>query len=75
MGDGHKQQAKDFRVPADVKAAALEALKDQPERAEPWSVNDVVIAALRMFAKRPKTMLRELEPYKPPYKRGRPPKR
>jgi hypothetical protein len=73
MGDQHKQPAKDFRVPAELKAAAQEKLKDQPDDGpEPWTLNDVVVAAVAMFVKRPKTMLRELEPFKPPRKRGRP---
>ncbi len=72
MRDLHKQRVKDFRVPPEVKAAAQEALADQPDRAEPWTLNDVVTAALSMLAKRPKTFLKMLEPFKPPRKRGRP---
>ncbi len=74
MGGPHKQQAKDFRVPPEIKAAAQEALKGQPERDDPWTLNDVVVAAVAMFVKRPRTVLRMLEPFKPAYKRGRPPK-
>lgn len=70
--DGHNQQAKDFRVPAELKAAAQEELKGQPERDDPWTLNDIVVASLAMFVKRPKTVLKMLEPFKPPRKRGRP---
>lgn len=74
MSGPHKQQAKDFRVPAELKAAALEELKGQPDRPDPWSLNDIVIAALAEYVKRPRTREKQLDPFKPPYKRGRPPK-
>ena len=73
MPDPHKLRPS-FRVAADLKAAAQEALKGQPEREDAWTLNDVVVALLTMFVKRPKTMLRQLEPFKPEQKRGRPPK-
>ncbi len=72
MGDGHNQQAKDFRVPAEIKAAAQEALKGQPERPDPWTLNDIVVAAVAEYVKRPRTREKDLEPFKPPRKRGRP---
>jgi hypothetical protein len=71
MPDPHKHRPS-FRAPANLKAAAQEALKGQPPRDDPWTLNDIVVAALAMFVRRPKTMLRELEPFKPPRKRGRP---
>jgi hypothetical protein len=71
MPDPHKIRPS-LRLPAELKAAAQEKLKDQPERDDPWTLNDVVVAAVAMFVKRPKTFLRELEPFKPPRKRGRP---
>lgn len=37
-----------------------------------WSMNDFLVACLGLLTKRPKTFLRELEPFKPPRKRGRP---
>ena len=74
MGDGHKKQAKDFRVPAEVKAAAQEALDGQPDRPDPWTLNDIVVAAVAEYVKRPRTREKQLEPFKPPRKRGRPPK-
>jgi len=72
MGGPHKQQAKDFRVPAELKAAAQEALKGQPERDEPWTLNDLVVAMVAEYVKRPRTREKQLEPFKPPRKRGRP---
>lgn len=72
MGDGHSKQAKDFRVPPELKAAAQEALKGQPERPDPWTLNDIVVAAVAEYVKRPRTREKQLEPFKPPRKRGRP---
>lgn len=72
MSGPHKKQAKDFRVSPEIKAAALEKLKDQPPREDPWSLNDIVVAALAEYVKRPRTREKQLEPFKPPYKRGRP---
>jgi hypothetical protein len=74
MGGPHKKQAKDFRVPDELKAAAQEALKGQPDRPEPWTLNDIVVAAVAEYVKRPRTREKQLEPFKPPRKRGRPPK-
>lgn len=61
-------------MPAELKAAAQEALKDQPERDDPWTLNDIVVAAVAEYVKRPRTREKQLEPFKPPRKRGRPPK-
>ncbi len=72
MGGPHKQQAKDFRVPAELKAEAKGALEGQPERDDPWTLNDLVIAALAEYVKRPRTREKQLEVFKPPRKRGRP---
>jgi predicted nucleic acid-binding protein len=72
MGGPHKQQAKDFRVPPELKDAAQKALEGQPERDDPWTLNDIVIAALAEYVKRPRTREKRLEPFKPPRKRGRP---
>ncbi len=71
MGEQRSQQAKDFRVPAELKAAAQEKLKGQDDD-EPWTLNDVVAASVAMFVKRPKTVLKMLAPFRPPRKRGRP---
>ncbi len=71
MVDLHKVQPS-LRVPFDLKTAAQNVLDDQPERDDPWTLNDVVVASLAMFVKRPKTVLKMLEPFKPPRKRGRP---
>ena len=71
MPDPHKIRPS-FRAPAELKAAAQDALANQPERPDPWTLNDVVVALLTLFVKRPKTMLKQLEPFKPPRKRGRP---
>jgi len=72
MGGPHKHQAKDFRVPPELKTAAQEALKGQPERDDPWTLNDIVVAAVAEYVKRPRTREKQLEPFKPPRKRGRP---
>lgn len=72
MRDQHKQPAKDFRVPPELKVAAQDALKGQPERDEPWTLNDIVVAAVAEYVKRPRTREKQLEPFKPPRKRGRP---
>lgn len=74
MADPHKYRPGP-RVPDDLKAAVREVLEGQPDRDDPWTLNDVVVALLTMFVKRPKTMLKQLEPYKPPRKRGRPRKK
>jgi hypothetical protein len=74
MGGPHKKQAKDFRVPPELKAAALEQLAGQPDRPDLWTLNDIVTAALAEYVKRPRTREKQLEQFKPPYKRGRPPK-
>lgn len=71
MPDPH-QFRPTLRLPPELKAAAQEALKDQSERDDPWTLNDVAVAAVAMFVKRPRTVLRMLEPFKPPRKRGRP---
>jgi hypothetical protein len=71
MPDPHKIRPS-LRLPPELKAAAQEKLRDQPEREELWTLNDVVVAAVAMFIKRPKTLLKQLEPFKPPRKRGRP---
>jgi hypothetical protein len=73
MPDPHKFRPS-LRLPPELKAAAQEKLRDQPERDEPWTLNDVVVAAVAMFVKRPKVSLKQLEPFKPPRKVGRPPK-
>ena len=73
MVDQHKTKPT-VRLPDDLKAAVQKVLDDLPERDEPWTVNDVAVAAVAMFVKRPKTVLKMLEPFKPPRKRGRPPK-
>lgn len=39
-----------------------------------WSMNDFLVACLGLLAKDPRAILALLEPFKPPRKRGRPPK-
>lgn len=73
MPDPHKLQPS-FRIPTELKAAAQEKLKGQPDRPEPWTLNDIVVAAVAEYVKRPRTREKQLEPFKPPRKRGRPPK-
>lgn len=68
MPDPHKQPSSTLRPPLEAKDGAKRALEDTG-----WSLNDFVTACMLMLAKRPKTFLRELEPFKPPRKRGRPP--
>lgn len=74
MVDLHALGKTALRVPAEVKAAAQAALAAQPDRPDPWTLNDVLVASLAMLAKRPAAFLKQLEPFKPPRKRGRPPK-
>ncbi len=74
MPDPHHTRKWPFRPPRDAIEAAQQALEGQPERPDPWTLNEVLVACLRMFAKRPKTMLRQLEPFKPERRRGRPPR-
>lgn len=66
----HRTDKATFRPPAEVKDAARKVL----DEAEGWTLNDVLVACLVLLAKRPKTFLKQLEPYKPASKRGRPPK-
>ena len=67
MADLHKQGKSTLRPTPEAKQAAKDALEGSD-----WTLNDFVTACMLMLAKRPKTMLRELEPFKPPRKRGRP---
>ncbi len=70
MPDAHKVTSSGLRLPDDLKAAAKDKLRDQDD--EPWTLNDVVVASVAMFVKRPKTVLKMLAPFRPPRKRGRP---
>jgi hypothetical protein len=70
MPDQHRETKATVRPPAALRAAAQDVLDD----ADDWTFNDFVVACLAMLVKRPKTFLRQLEPFKPPRKRGRPPK-
>ena len=73
MSDTHKVKPT-LRVPPDLKAAALRELETQPDGDVPWTLNDIAVAAITMFVKRPRTVLKMLAPFRPPYKRGRPSK-
>jgi hypothetical protein len=73
MPDPHKVKPT-LRVPPDLKAAAQRALEDQPDGDVPWTLNDIAVSAIAMFVKRPRTVLKMLAPFRPAYKRGRPPK-
>lgn len=68
MPDPHKLPKASLRPTPEAKQAAKDALAGTD-----WTLNDFVTACMLMLAKRPKTLLRELEPFKPPRKRGRPP--
>jgi hypothetical protein len=70
MPDQHQQSKATVRPPAELKDAVHKVLAE----ADDWTVNDFVIACMRMLVKRPKTFLKQLEVFKPPRKRGRPPK-
>jgi hypothetical protein len=67
MPDLHRQNRATVRPPPEVKQAAQDALAGTG-----WTFNDFVVACLAMLVKRPKTFLKQLEPYKPESKRGRP---
>jgi hypothetical protein len=73
MPDPHKIRPS-LRLPPELKAAAQARLKDQPDRPDPWTLNDIVVAAVAEYVKRPRTREKQLEPFKPPRKRGRPPR-
>jgi len=75
MADPHKVPSSGLRLPPGLKAAAQEALKAQPDREDPWTLNDLVVAAVGEYVKRPRTREKQLEPFKPERKRGRPRKR
>jgi hypothetical protein len=72
MPDPHKVRRSSLRVPEDLKAAALAELGQQPDRPDPWTLNDLVVAALAEYVKRPRTREKQLEAFKPARKRGRP---
>lgn len=72
MADPHKVTSSGLRLPPELKAAAREALDGQPERPDPWTLNDLVVAAVAEYVKRPRTREKQLERFKPPRKRGRP---
>lgn len=74
MADLHKLSKATFRPPTEVKNAAQQVLAAQepPAGKDPWTLNDVLVACLALLAARPRTFLRQLEPYRPPRKRGRP---
>lgn len=67
MPDPHKVPKSSLRPPAEAKKAGQDALRDTG-----WTLNDFITACLLMLAKRPKTFLKQLEPFKPPSRRGRP---
>lgn len=67
MADLHKQPTSTLRLQPEVKQVAKQALVDTD-----WTLTDFVTACMLLLAKRPKTLLKELEPFKPPRKRGRP---
>jgi hypothetical protein len=67
MADQHKQPKASLRPTAEARQVAKDALNGTD-----WTVNDFVTACMLALGKRPKTMLRDLEPFKPPRKRGRP---
>lgn len=71
MVDQHKNKPT-MRLPDELKAAVQAALDGQPERDEPWTAQALVTAFFTQYAKRPRTVEKQLEPFKPPRKRGRP---
>ncbi len=71
MVDQHRNKPT-LRLPPELKVAAQRALDGQPEGDELWTLQTLVIAFFAMFVKRPKSVLKMLEPFKPPRKRGRP---
>ncbi len=71
MVDQHKNKPT-LRVPDELKAAVQKALEGQPESDEPWTMQTIVLATLAEYVRRPRTREKQLEPFKPPYKRGRP---
>ena len=39
-----------------------------------WTMNGFLVACLALLVRDPQALLAQLEPFRPPYKRGRPPK-
>lgn len=71
MVDQHKNKPT-LRLPPELKAAVQRALDGQPERDEPWTTQDLATAFFAEYVKRPRTREKQLEPFKPPRRRGRP---
>ncbi len=69
MRDLHREPKAALRPPAEARKAAKAALEGKG-----WTLNQFVTACMLMLAKRPAMFLRELEPFKPEIKRGRPSK-
>jgi hypothetical protein len=73
MADRHGLDKTTFRPPPEVKQAARDALARHGE-ADDWTMNEFLVACLRMLAEKPAAMLTHLAAHRPPKKRGRPPK-
>lgn len=71
MSDRHERDKTTFRPPPEVKADAQKVLNEHGD----WTMNDFLVACLVLLAKNPKAMLDRLAEFRPPPKRGRPPKR
>lgn len=72
--DRHQAKRTTLRnIPDDLKTEVHRIL--DAHTAEPkWTLNDLLIASMVMLTKNPAAYLKRLEEFRPPYKRGRPPK-
>jgi hypothetical protein len=69
MPDLHRKTTVTVRASDEERASVQKALDGTD-----WTFNDFVLACVAMLAKRPQTFLKQLEPFKPEKRRGRPPK-
>ncbi|GAA0583129.1 hypothetical protein GCM10010172_80200 [Paractinoplanes ferrugineus] len=65
--DHHKIKSASLRVPKELREKVKARLDGTG-----WTMTDLVVAIIGEYAARPRERERELEKFKPPYKRGRP---
>ncbi|MFJ8690205.1 hypothetical protein [Micromonospora wenchangensis] len=70
MPDRHQRDKTTFRPPPEVKTEAQNVLANRPD----WSMNDFLVACLVLLTKDPDAMLDRLKEFRPPPKKGRPPR-
>lgn len=70
--DRHDKPGVLARPTPEIRDAAKNALAEQPGE---WTMNDFLVACMVLLTKNPKAMLERLAEFRPPPKKGRPPKR